>query len=224
MKKSILILVAFLAFHYAKALPTFICTSGGYLFYTYWYYDSQGNLAYTLESQGPGSCTGGPWIMRLVPINSGVGFNDGFATDKTYLTLAKFNTTPKELNPADTIGFSNILNKEKSNETFGIDPSRIDTRWAKSIAISNKLSIYTLIAVKNKRLKKLEISIWSVKNQNVEATLIDLSTKRLAFKKRIFLGNGKNVSKIKLLSKYRHGAYSLTVKSDLNTITTNVQL
>ncbi len=215
MKKVFLTLSLALIFNALSALPTFICTSQGYLFYTYWYYDSQGNLAYTLESQGPGSCTGGPWTMFAVPISSGL--DEG--TLATATEHDKFNqiSIPFEAS-ADALKEAVALSGKAPIKVISFDPNRINLKWAKSIAASNNLSIYTLLLKDHPFNNSMKFDLWSVKDQTIKVSLISTVTGNEVWTTDMNLSEGKNAKSNIHFGNSLSGNYILKIISDKNTI------
>lgn len=222
MKKLFLTLSLALIFNALSALPTFICTSQGYLFYTYWYYDSQGNLAYTLESQGPGSCSGGPWTMFAVPISSGFDDNATFASSADHDKFSTFSI-PVETNAgAEVLKEAMYLTSVDSKTLMSFDPNRIHPLWAKSFALSNNLSVYALALRDHPFTNSMKFDIWSVKGQTVKVSLINPLTGLAVWSDDIALNEGKNPKTDIHFGNDLSGNYILRVSSDKNIINKSV--
>jgi hypothetical protein len=224
MKKIILTAVFALIINVLSALPTFICTSGGFLFYCYWYYDSQGNLAYMLESQGAGSCTGGPWVMKAFPHFTSDDDNNGLtiASNFQYNNFQTFNipankgSNEREIQEAINL---TTLNSECGNL---FDPEIIHPNWAKSIAISNKLSVFTLKLKCHPFHDIIKFDIWSVKNQLVNLSISNQLNGNKVFSSEVNLIEGKNTIDNIQINSLLSGNYKLRITSDLNSINRNI--
>lgn len=217
MKKLFLTLTLALIFNALSALPTFICTSQGYLFYTYWYYDSQGNLAYTLESQGPGSCSGGPWTMFAVPISSGLdeGTLATAAEHDKFLTIS----VPIEEGNTDALKEAVALSGNVDPiKVISFDPNKIHPDWAKSFAVSNNLSIYSLLLIDHPFNENMNFDLWSIKKQTIRVSLISTVTGNEVWHTDMSLIEGKNSKNNIVFDNSPSGNYTLRIISDKNTI------
>ena len=224
MKKLFLTLSLTILMNTLSALPTFICTSGGFLFQCTWYYDSQGNLAYYLESEGPGSCTGGPWTMNVVPFSDDLPDTTPLASPEMHDKFAVFNIPVVPDVTAEVLKEAISLTSKENTNSFSFDPNRIHPLWAKSFAISNNLSIYSLKLMEHPLNNSMKFDIWSIKQQTVRISIISLLTGLEVWSSDVEVNKGKNKKTNIHFGNSLSGNYILKLVSDKNVINKNIMI
>lgn len=224
MKKLFFTAALALIINSLSALPLFICTSQGFLFQVTWFTNSAGQLDFILESQGPGSCAGGPWQIQYNIHNPNVagGGQPTLASAELHAQFSTYATPEPVDNESAPVKEALSLVMTNTTPTKSFNPNHIHATWAKSFALANSQDVYFMKLASNPTVNhNLNFQIWSTKSQNVSIKLINGTTGLDAWTSSMELTEGKNVKSISLSGSI-NGTHVLQVTGSVNVLNANV--